>query len=154
MTKRRQKYNKRTRKRIRQTKITRGQIKRTFKKTSRARGWLDKILGKPPTQINLDVLMQNFTDCDWNVKYNCNSLKTELMKRLTEMKKNEIKEIKKEIKDKYDKTLKQGNALSKGIYNMEAEQLARDLKNKSSKDQVKMVEAFKKQRETNIIEDK
>ena len=54
MTKRRQKYNKRTRKRIRQTKITRGQIKRTFKKTSRARGWLDKILGKPPTQINLD----------------------------------------------------------------------------------------------------
>ena len=96
MTKRRQKYNKRTRKRIRQTKITRGQIKRTFKKTSRARGWLDKILGKPPTQINLDVLMQNFTDCDWNVKYNCNSLKTELMKRLTEMKKNEIKEIKKD----------------------------------------------------------
>lgn len=122
-------------------------------KTSRARGpdWLDKILGKP---LTLDVLMQKFTDCGWNLKYNCNSLKTEIMKRLTEMKKNEIAEIKKEIKDKYDKTLKQGNALSKGIYNMEAEQLARDLKNKSSKDQVKMVEAFKKQRETNIKEDK
>jgi hypothetical protein len=76
------------------------------------------------------------------------------MKRLTEMKKNEIAEIKKEIKDKYDKTLKQGNALSKRIYNTEAEQLTLNLKNKSSKDQVKIVEAFKKQRETNIKEDK
>ena len=146
MTKRRQKYNKRTRKRIRQTKITRGQIKRISIKTSRARGpdWLDKILGKP--------LIQKFTDCKQET--DCNSIKSKIIDQLTEMKKNEIKKIKKEIKDKYDKTLKQGNALSKGIYNMEAEQLARDLKNKSSKDQVKMVEAFKKQRETNIIEDK
>jgi len=114
------------------------------KKKVRARGLFDYIFKKP--------LIQKFTDCKQET--DCNLIKSKIIDQLTEMKKNEIKEIKKEIKDKYDKTLKQGNALSKGIYKMEAEQLARDLKNKSSKDQVKMVEAFKKQRETNIIEDK
>jgi hypothetical protein len=119
-------------------------VSKSIKRRSRARGLFDYIFKKP--------LIQKFTDCKQET--DCNSLKTKIIEQLTEMKKNEIKEIKKEIKDKYDETLKQGNALSKGIYNMEAEQLARDLKNKSSKDQVKMVEAFKKQRETNIKEDK
>lgn len=119
-------------------------VSKSNKKRSRARGLFDYIFKK--------TLIQKFTDCKQET--DCNSIKSKIIEQLTEMKKNEIKEIKKEIKDKYDETLKQGNALSKGIYKMEDEQLARDLKNKSSKDQVKMVEAFKKQRETNIIEDK
>jgi hypothetical protein len=94
MTKRRQKYNKRTRKRIRQTKITRGQTKRISKKQSRARGpdWLNKILGKPLT-LDLDVLMQKFTNCKQET--DCNSIKSKIIEQLTEMKKNEIAEIKK-----------------------------------------------------------
>jgi hypothetical protein len=137
-TKRKRKRSKRTNKRTKKISI------KFNKKKVRARGLFDYIFKKP--------LIQKFTDCKQET--DCNSIKSKIIEQLTEMKKNEIKEIKKEIKYKYDETLKQGNALFIGIYKMEDEQLARDLKNKSSKKQVKMVEAFKKQRETNIIEDK